>query len=74
MTLTRTVVAPGTIPTLNTPAKARLELLVVPMASVLPRTLAHRTQLAGLIKIEFELRKGHANDCLSSIRQIIISF
>ena len=64
-------IAPGTMPTLNTPAKARPELLVVPMASILPRTSAHRTQLAGLIKIEFELRKGHANDCLSSIRQII---
>ena len=41
------------------------------MASILPRTSAHHTQLAGLIKTEFELQKGHANDCLSSICQII---
>ena len=64
-------IAPGTMPTLNTPAEARPELLVVPMVSILPRTSAHHTQLAGLITTEFELRKGHANDCLSSIRQII---
>lgn len=64
-------IALATIPTLNTPADTRPELLVIPMASMLPCTSPHRTQLAGLIKTEFELRKGHANDCLSSIRQII---
>ena len=41
------------------------------MASILPCTSTHCTQLAGLIKTEFELWKGHVNDCLSSIHQII---
>lgn len=64
-------IVPGTVPTLNTPADIWPELLVVPMPLVLPLASPHRTQLAGLIKTEFELRKGHANDCLGSIRQII---
>ena len=54
-----------------TPANTWPKLLVVPMASILPCTSTHRTQLAGLIKTEFELWKGHVNDCLSSICQII---
>ena len=37
-------IALGTIPTLNMPAEAQPELLVVPMASILPRTSAHHTQ------------------------------
>jgi hypothetical protein len=64
-------IAPGTVPTLNTPEDTRPELLVIPLPSTLPLASPHRTQLAGLIKTEFELRKGHANDCLGSIRQII---
>ena len=46
-------IAPGTIPTLNTLAGTQPELLVIPMASILPRTSSHCTQLAGLIKKEF---------------------
>ena len=61
----------GTIPTLNMLASTQPELLVIPMVSILPHTSSHHTQLARWIKTEFELRKGHANDCLSSICQII---
>jgi len=53
------------------PANGRPELLAIPLPSRVTPTSQHRTQLAGLMKSEFELRKGHANDCLASIRQII---
>jgi len=55
----------------NLPADGRPELLAIPLPSRVPPTSQHRAQLAGLMKSEFELRKGHANDCLASIRQII---
>ena len=64
-------IIPGTVPTLMTPDETRLELLIVALPSALPPASPHRAVLAGLIKTEFELRKGHANDCLGSIRQVI---
>ena len=53
------------------PIDGRPELLAIPLPSRVPSTYQHRAQLARLMKSEWELRKGHANDCLASIRQII---
>lgn len=56
---------------LDMSADTRPELLAIALPSMLPYNSPHRADLGGLIKSEFELRKGHANDCLASIRQII---
>jgi hypothetical protein len=53
------------------PADGRPELLAIALPSAIPHTSPHRAQIDALIKSEFELRQGHANDALASIRQII---
>lgn len=47
------------------------ERFVIALPSTLPIGSAHRVPLARLLRQEFELRKGHANDSLASIRRII---
>jgi len=49
----------------------RPETFVIAMPSALPATSAHRQPLARLLNMEMELRRGHANDCLGSIRRTI---
>ena len=49
----------------------RPETFLVAMPSALPGTSAHRQPLARLLRMEMELRRGHANDCLATIRRTI---
>ena len=47
------------------------ERSVIALPSTVPIGSAHRVPLVRLLGQEFELRKGHANDALGSIRRII---
>jgi hypothetical protein len=49
----------------------RPETFAIAMPSALPASSAHRQPLARLLNMEMELRRGHANDCLGSIRRTI---
>ena len=50
---------------------ARPECSAIALPSALPNNSIHRVPLARLMHLEFELRKGHANDALASIRKSI---
>jgi hypothetical protein len=49
----------------------RPETFVIALPSALPEKSAHRQLLTRLLQMEMELRRGHANDCLGSIRRTI---
>ena len=53
------------------PSEPQPELACLPMPSSLPRGSDHRIFLHHLIRKELELRRGHANDCLATVRQIL---
>jgi len=53
------------------PTEPQPELTCLPMPSSLPRGSEQRVFLHHLICQELELRKGHANDCLAAVRQIL---
>jgi hypothetical protein len=53
------------------PDQTRPECSAIALPSALLDRSPHRIPLARLLQREFELRKGHANDALSSIRKII---
>ena len=53
------------------PTEPQPELACLPMPSSLPRGSDQRVFLHHLIRKELELRKGHANDCLAAVRQIL---
>jgi hypothetical protein len=52
-------------------ATTRPETLVIALPSALPEKSVYRQPLARLMQMEMELRRGHANDCLGSIRRTI---
>lgn len=53
------------------PGAERPETFVIALPSALPQISNHRTLLTRFMLAEMELRKGHANDCLSSMRRTI---
>lgn len=50
---------------------ARPELFSIVLPSTLPQQSPYRPLLTRFIEKELELRKGHANDCLATMRTII---
>ena len=61
---------PVDLPDIN-PALPRPETFIIAMPSALPERSAHRPSVARLLNMEMELRRGHANDCLGSMRRTI---
>lgn len=55
----------------NTRDETQPERSAIALPSALPASSAYRDPLARLLRQEFELRKGHANDSLESMRRII---
>ena len=53
------------------PNGARPETFSIALPSALPKESSNRLLLIQLMKKELELRKGHANDCLATMRSII---
>jgi len=53
------------------PNQTRPECSVIALPSAIPKDSSHRPLVARLLQREFELRKGHANDALESIRKSI---
>jgi len=53
------------------PTEPQPELACLPMPSSLPHRSEQRVFLHHLIRQELELCKGHANDCLAAVRQIL---
>jgi len=53
------------------PTRPQSELACLPMPSSLPHRSEQHVFLHHLIRQELELCKGHANDCLAAVRQIL---
>lgn len=53
------------------PNGVRPESFSIALPSALPKESPHRLVLTRIMEKELELRKGHANDCLATIRTII---
>lgn len=58
-------------PPLIYPNGAQPESFSIALPSALPPQSSHRDLLLRLLTVELELRKGHANDCLTEIRTTI---